>query len=82
MEPKDFIFKYFKIDKMTDIDEKEILSYNYIEKGLIDSFGVIELISTVESAFDFVFSENDFKAERFSTIGGLIKIIEERRKPQ
>lgn len=48
---------------------------NYFESGLIDSFGVIELIGDAESEFGIQFTEQHFQDRRFATIGGLAEII-------
>lgn len=48
---------------------------NYFQSGLIDSFGVIELIEDVESEFGIQFTEQHFQDRRFATIGGLAEII-------
>lgn len=53
------------------------LQVNYFEAGLIDSFGVIELIAEIEEHFGIFFSENHFQNRGFATIGGLSTIIAE-----
>lgn len=50
---------------------------NYFEAGLIDSFGVIELIEAVEKEFNIRFQESNFQDRRFATIQGLAQIIQE-----
>ncbi|AIU68109.1 MULTISPECIES: acyl carrier protein [Vibrio] len=50
---------------------------NYFETGLIDSFDVIMLMDYCESEFGVVFSESQFEDRRFSTILGLVEIINE-----
>lgn len=57
--------------------QEEQLQVNYFEAGLIDSFGVIELITEIEQNFDIRFSEKHFQERRFATIGGLGELIEE-----
>ncbi|MBI4308465.1 MAG: acyl carrier protein [Chloroflexi bacterium] len=56
----------------------EQLKLNYFEAKLIDSLGVIELITEVEDHFGISFTDRDFQDRRFSTIGGLEEIIMER----
>ena len=56
---------------------EEQRSVNYFETGLIDSLGVIELITEVEDHFGIRFSERHFQDRRFSTIGGLSDLIAE-----
>ena len=61
---------------------KGIETKNYFEVGLIDSFGIIELIEAIESEFNINFKEDNFQDRRFSTIQGLAKIIEELKLTQ
>jgi acyl carrier protein len=51
---------------------------NYIEKGGIDSFEIINLIEDVEGNFKFKFGNRDFQDRRFVTIAGLAEIVLER----
>ena len=53
---------------------------NYIENGLIDSFGFIQLIADIEEEFGFSFSDEDFEKEETFFIEGLIQVIEEKLK--
>ena len=50
---------------------------NYFELGLIDSFGVIELISDVEKEFCMTFNEENFQDRRFASVSGLAEIVNE-----
>ena len=50
---------------------------NYFEQGLIDSFGLIELIVAIEKEFGVKLLEQHFQDKRFSTLNGLVQIIQE-----
>ena len=50
---------------------------NYFEAGLIDSLGVIELITEVEGHWEIRFNEKHFQDRRFPTIKGLSDLIAE-----
>lgn len=52
-----------------------IETMNYFEAGLIDSFGVIELIESIEEHYGIEFQQAHFIDRRFSTISGLADII-------
>lgn len=52
---------------------------DYFAMKLVDSFGVISLISDAEAAFNVYFTDEDFQDRRFSTIHGLADIIRGRR---
>ena len=55
---------------------------NYFQIGLIDSFGVIELIEELETTFSITFTEAHFQDRRFVTMKGLAEIIQEIKKAQ
>ncbi|MBU0729456.1 MAG: hypothetical protein KKE17_07580 [Proteobacteria bacterium] len=50
---------------------------NYFELGLIDSFGVLELIDDLETEFGIKFSEQHFQDRRFASVSGLTEIVSE-----
>ena len=57
---------------------------NYLEKGWLDSFGIVELLTDVESQFDVRFNEDFFSDPRFPTVDGLSELISQasaRHKP-
>ena len=56
---------------------EDLGSANYFELGLIDSFGVFELIEAVESHYKIRFTQDHFEQRRFATIRGLAEIITE-----
>ena len=62
--------------------EEEILvntDKNFLEIGLIDSFGFLGLISACEEELNIVFSEDDFLKDQIFTISGIVKIISEKK---
>jgi len=66
-------------EKNTGLDKDEIegnIDENYLEKGWIDSFSFINFISDMETHFSIHFSNDQFQDRAFSTINGIVKIIE------
>jgi acyl carrier protein len=55
---------------------------DFFAAGLIDSFGVIELLSAVEEHFAIHFSDLHFQDRRFPFVGGLADIIREIREQE
>jgi len=51
---------------------------NYILSGVIDSFGLIELIEQLEFEYKVLFSQDDFQDRRFVTVAGLAAIVKEK----
>ncbi len=52
---------------------------DFVKQGLIDSFGVVELIEDLESHFGFRFSEADLNDPLFATLGGLLELVQSKR---
>ncbi|MBV7298630.1 acyl carrier protein [Enterovibrio paralichthyis] len=74
MTVKNKIIEWFETQSgQKNIDTKS----NYFEQGLIDSFDVIMLMDFCESEMSVTFSEVQFEDRRFSTIDGLVDIIQE-----
>lgn len=50
---------------------------NFVSSGILDSFGVIELIEETETQFSIQFGQEQFQDMRFQYIEGLAEIINE-----
>jgi acyl carrier protein len=57
-------------------DGKEGLDVHYLDAGLIDSFGIVTMISDFEGALGVVFTAEDMQSYEFQTVGGLIGILD------
>ena len=51
---------------------------NYHKQGLVDSLGMVRLILTLESKYGIVFTDEDVSDPAFTTVGGLVAIIERK----
>ena len=49
---------------------------NYVEAGVVDSYGIIVLVETVERHYDIRFDSREFQDRRFQTVSGLAEIID------
>ncbi|OVE76886.1 hypothetical protein BVX98_04260 [bacterium F11] len=79
--PKEFLLDYFsQFGSIPGNSENEKLACDYIMTGLIDSFGVVELITKIESEFEFRLDNEDLENPKFKTIGGLLEILESKLK--
>lgn len=47
------------------------------EAGLVDSFGIVELVTAIETAFNIELRQGDLADPRFRTIRGIAEIIQE-----
>ncbi|MEI7618072.1 MAG: phosphopantetheine-binding protein [Actinomycetota bacterium] len=49
--------------------------FDFFESGLLDSFGLIELIDSVESSFNLQLDFTDMDPDAFTTVHGLVKSL-------
>jgi len=80
---KDMSKEYIKekivkiIGESSGYEEGEISKVsNLISDEIIDSLGMIELISLLEKEFNVIFSEDDLVLENFETLNKIIDLIE------
>ncbi len=65
------------LEESSSIDKEEILKVcNLISDEIIDSLGMIELISVLEKEFNIVFSEDDLILDNFETIDKIEDLIQ------
>jgi acyl carrier protein len=78
---KDFVFQYFtKIGSIPGKSEKDRLKFDYVQSQMLDSLGILNLITDIESKFKIVLQGDDLESPAFKTIGGLIQTIESKLK--
>jgi acyl carrier protein len=70
---RDFFAQHAKAPLPTG---KEALDVHYLDEGLIDSFGIVTMISDFESALGIMFSAEDMQSYEFQTVGGLIGMLD------
>lgn len=54
----------------------EVLAIHYLDEGLIDSLGLVTMISELESKLNVRFSAEDMQSYEFQTVGGLVQILD------
>ena len=78
-KPVDWLYGFFsKKGKIPGKNRDGQLKADIFDSTLIDSFGLVELISEIESTFNFELKAEDIQDQRFRTIQGLAEIIEAR----
>lgn len=76
-EIKKWVVNWFK-ERNQDPELVIGVESDYYKCGLLDSFGIIELIEEVEAHFSLRFDDSDFQSVHFRTIQGLVQIIEQK----
>lgn len=79
MNVKAWITKYFyDKDLSSNLNNVDILNFNYIESNFLNSIEFIELIAKLEDTFAISLSNLEMQSVEFRTIGGLICITERK----
>ena len=68
---KDFIVENFLFGQRGSLDNDT----DFFEKGIIDSTGIIELISYIEMTFNFTILDEELTLENFSSINKVSAFI-------
>jgi acyl carrier protein len=77
MEVKKWLSEWFERNSdLKPIDIEKKFDNNYLDKGWIDSFKFVSLITDIEEEFKITFSTDEFQSEKFLTAIGLQEIIE------
>lgn len=80
MKTQDIVFKFF--DEKGGIPGnglQEKLACHYLDIKIIDSMGIIEMVSLFEDKFKIRFEAEHLQSNEFQTIGGLITLVERLR---
>ncbi|HZP68464.1 MAG TPA: acyl carrier protein [Pseudolabrys sp.] len=59
--------------------ETDALACSYLDMGIIDSLGIVTMISEFENDLSIHFSAEDLQSYEFQTVGGLITLIDRLR---
>lgn len=59
--------------------EQEKLACHYLDRKVIDSMGILDMIAHLEATFGIEFDADDLQSEQFQTVEGLVRIIERIR---
>lgn len=58
------------------LERGDIMAVPYIEDKVLDSFGVVTMITDFEAKFGIRFSIDDLQSEGFKTVGGVVSCIQ------
>ena len=67
----------FDIDTEKDVDENT----NLFEAGVLDSYGLLELITLLEGRFDAQLDEADLISGKLISVAGIANVVQSRMKP-
>ena len=82
MNIKEEVLHFFKANALKPLPgdtEADYLACYYLDIGIIDSIGIVQMIMEFEEKFKIHFDADCMQSYEFQTIGGLIQIIERIR---
>jgi len=80
MEPAGLIRVYI-VDNFLFGDDNELQEEtSFLDSGIIDSTGIIELVSYIEESFDISVDDEDIIPENFDSIQNIAAYIMRRKK--
>ncbi|MDD5701348.1 MAG: acyl carrier protein [Dehalococcoidales bacterium] len=71
---KSFIVDYFVKDSGLVLDD----DLSFLEKGIIDSTGVMELVSFLETTFDIRLEDEEIIPDNFDSVNKLVNFIHQK----
>jgi len=66
------------VSPLPEEDDTQLLACHYLDAGIIDSLGIINMVTSFEEDFSITFSAEDMQSYEFQTVGGLIALIERK----
>ncbi|MDZ7859278.1 MAG: acyl carrier protein [Candidatus Krumholzibacteriota bacterium] len=79
MEIKKEIHSYIEENVLFNSDDNSISDDDsFMEKGIIDSTGILELVSFIEGKFDFKVDDEDLVPDNFDSVNNLASYIEKK----
>jgi D-alanine--poly(phosphoribitol) ligase subunit 2 len=71
---------YIEMRFLVEFDDDNVTyETDLFNAGIIDSFGIVDIVSYMESTFDVSFTDNDMTSPLLANLGGMVQLINERR---
>ena len=71
---KDFIWQHFPLARTRKIVDTDHL----LEKGILDSLGILEVVTFIEHEFQIVLKDDDLMPENFHSICSIAAFVQRR----
>ncbi len=67
-----------ELEKSGPLPVEDVLSFNFIDSGFIDSLSIMKFLVALEAKFTIQFTDDELLSEEFKTIGSLSLIISQK----
>ena len=71
---KDFIWQHFPLARTRKIVDTDHL----LEKGILDSLGILEIVMFIEHEFHIILNDDDLVSENFQSICSVTAFVQRR----
>jgi acyl carrier protein len=71
---REFVWTEFPLARKQELGVDDAL----MESGAIDSMGVLEIVTFLESTFDIVLGDDEVASDTFDTMGSLATLVEQK----
>jgi len=79
MEIKNEIYSYLEENILFDSADSSISDDDsFMENGIIDSTGILELVSFIEEKFEFKVGDEDLVPDNFDSVNNLVDYIQKK----
>lgn len=75
---KDFIVENFLFGEQNNLQ----IDTSFIDNGIIDSTGILELVAFLEERFGVTVKDEDLLPENFNTLSGIARFLETKTIPR
>jgi acyl carrier protein len=72
---REFVLKQFPAARKFELGEDDSL----LERGIIDSMGVLEIVNYIETEFDVLFSDDELLSDHFRSIRAMAEFIHQKQ---
>jgi len=72
-----FVLDQFPLARRRRMDANSLL----VDEGIIDSMGVLELVTFIETEFHVILTDEDVVADNFQSVGSIVKFIRRKLEP-
>lgn len=75
---KEFVIGYIERE-YTLPEEVDVMAFNFVETGYVDSLGFIQFVALLEDEFGIVFTDEEMSSEDMKVVGPLVRLVEKKR---
>ncbi len=72
---KEFILRHFPMAKKKGLQSDE----KWLETGMIDSLGILDLVHFLEQEFSLTVSDDDLQPEHFQSLNAVVEFVAKKQ---